>query len=376
MPDFIPGLELCRQFYQQAVRPVLDAEFPDLPHSAALIGTGSEVLGFDTAMSADHDWGPRVLLFLRDNDCDRCADALQEALRQRLPRRFCGYRTDFRLPEPEPPDAGSGGPVAHSVETLTLRGFFRSYLGFDLDREIEPADWLTFPQQKLRAITTGAVYHDGIALQAVRDRFAWYPRDVWLYLLAAGWTRIGQEEHLMPRAGFVGDEIGSALIGARLVRDLMLLSFLMERQYAPYPKWFGTAFQQLACAGKLSPHLQGVLRAETWPERERHLCAAYEIVAAMHNALGMTEPLPAQVSPFFTRPFKVIQGGAFAVSIRARITDPDVQRLAARRLIGSIDQWSDSTDMLCDLEQRPVLRRLYEPAADADRSAAASEEAL
>ena len=35
---FTPGLELARRFYWEAVRPVLDAKFPDLRHSAALIG--------------------------------------------------------------------------------------------------------------------------------------------------------------------------------------------------------------------------------------------------------------------------------------------------------------------------------------------------
>jgi len=47
-PTFIPGLELARRFYWEGVRPVLDTEFRGLRHSAALIGTGSEVLGFDT----------------------------------------------------------------------------------------------------------------------------------------------------------------------------------------------------------------------------------------------------------------------------------------------------------------------------------------
>jgi hypothetical protein len=36
------------------VRPVLDAHFPGLAHSAALIGDGSDVLGFDTPVSRDH----------------------------------------------------------------------------------------------------------------------------------------------------------------------------------------------------------------------------------------------------------------------------------------------------------------------------------
>ncbi len=65
MPAFIPGLQLSGQFYAEAVRPILDAEFPGLSHTACRIGAGSEVLGFDTEMSRDHDWGPKLDLFLR-----------------------------------------------------------------------------------------------------------------------------------------------------------------------------------------------------------------------------------------------------------------------------------------------------------------------
>ena len=54
MKDFIPGLELASKFYEEAVKPILESVFSALPYSAALIGTGSEVLGFDNAMSADH----------------------------------------------------------------------------------------------------------------------------------------------------------------------------------------------------------------------------------------------------------------------------------------------------------------------------------
>lgn len=57
---FMPGLELSRRFYREAVRPILDAEFPGLVHSAARIGGGSEVLALDTRRSADHEWGPRL----------------------------------------------------------------------------------------------------------------------------------------------------------------------------------------------------------------------------------------------------------------------------------------------------------------------------
>ena len=79
----------------------------------------------------------------------------------------------------------------------------------------------------------------------------------------------------------------------------------------------------------------------------------------MHNALGITASLPATASPFFDRPFRVIHGEAFANAIRAQITDPSVRRIAAERLIGGVDQFSDSTDILSDPHWRPLLRQLY-----------------
>jgi hypothetical protein len=365
MSNFIPGLRLSAELYREAVAPIVAAEYPDVPYSAALIGSGSEVLGFDTEMSSDHHWGPRVMIFLREADHARYHAAMHFTLSQQLPRTFRGYPTNFTPPNPD--DSGTqllqatdSGPINHRVDILTVRGFWLDYLGFDIDHTIEPVDWLTFPEQKLRTLTAGAVFHDGIGLQAVRDRFAYYPHDVWLYVMAAGWARIGQEEHLMGRAGFVGDEIGSALIGARLVRDIMRLCFPMERQYAPYPKWFGTAFKQLDAATTLAPILQQVLSASNWPERQEHLAAAFEISATRHNALGTTEPLPEKTSSFFGRPFRVIGGEKFSRALCDRVTDPAVRRLIELPLIGSIDQLSDNTDLLSDPRWRLALRNLWQ----------------
>lgn len=366
MLAFIPGLELGRRFYLEAVKPILDTTFPRLQYSAALIGSGSEVLGFDTEMSTDHHWGPRVMLFLKEADYPHTHQVINDALRHQLPSKIHGYSTNFTAPDPADNNTQllqdiDHGPINHRVELHTIRSFFLDYLNFDISHTIAAADWLTFPEQKLRTIIAGAVYHDAIGLQAVRERFAYYPHDVWLYLLAAGWNRVGQEEHLMGRAGMVNDEIGSALIGARLVRDLMRLCFLMEKQYAPYPKWFGTAFNALTCAEDLSPTLQRALAATIWQEREKHLATAYEYLARMHNRLGITGPLPEQASHFFGRPFLVIHGGTvFADAIHACITDPTVKRIADRTLIGSIDQFSDSTDILSDPQWRNTLRGLYE----------------
>ncbi len=164
----------------------------------------------------------------------------------------------------------------------------------------------------------------------------------------------------MPRAGFVGDEIGSALIGAGLVRDIMNLCFLLGKQYAPYPKWFGSAFQQLKGAAELSPILRRVQLAPDWQEREAALVTAYEHLARAHNSLGLTAKMPETVSNFHNRPFKAIQAGTFAQAILATINDPEVKRIAALPLIGNIDQFSDSTDLRFKISLRSRLKNLYD----------------
>jgi hypothetical protein len=163
-------------------------------------------------------------------------------------------------------------------------------------------------------------------------------------MLAAQWQRISQEEHFMGRCGQVSDELGSRLIAARLVRDLMRLCFLMERKYAPYIKWLGTAFARLDCAGALMPVFTKVLGAGSWEGRQKYLSVAYEYLAEMHNSLGITERLPAKVSQFYNRPFWVINAGRFVEAIRDQIKSEEV--LALPEHLGAFDQFVDSTDAL------------------------------
>ncbi|MCB0116823.1 MAG: DUF4037 domain-containing protein, partial [Caldilineaceae bacterium] len=170
----------------------------------------------------------------------------------------------------------------------------------------------------------------------------------------------GQEEHLMGRAGLVGDEIGSALLGGRLVRDVMRLCFLMERQYAPYLKWFGTAFARLACAPEFTDTLQRALTSVTWQARQDALVPAYEALARMHNRLGVTNPMPENARWFFGRPFQVIALHGFADALIERIEDPHVRGIAQKRPIGSIDLFSDNTDFLESTNLRSAVRDLYQ----------------
>ncbi|MEU8514999.1 DUF4037 domain-containing protein [Kitasatospora sp. NPDC048722] len=353
-PDaaFVPGLDLARALYEEGVRPVLDAALPDLRYAAARVGPGSEVLGFDTARSTDHDWGPCLQLFLSPEDAERHAGPIRDLLAHRLPKHVRGWPTHFRR-STDPHEAvrhmeATPGPVDHKVTVDDVGSWLAAHLGpraADWGRAGPTAgDWLALPQQKLAEVTAGAVFRDDLGeLTAARRQLAWYPDQVWRYLLACQWQRISQEEAFVGRCAEAGDDLGSAVVAARLVRDLMRLALLLERRYAPYGKWLGSAFGRSEAAGALSPSLRGALAATGYPGRERHLCDAYETLGRMHNATGLTPPLDPTRRPFHGRPFLVLHAERFARTLAGTLTDPGLRALP---LTGGVDQWADSTDLL------------------------------
>jgi hypothetical protein len=164
-------------------------------------------------------------------------------------------------------------------------------LGLDVSVDWDAYDWISLPEHRLCAMTAGVVFHDDLDLEKVRLRLVYYPREVWLHLMLAGWWRVHPEIDLVGRAGNAGDELGSALIASEMVSGLMHLSFLIERRYAPYVKWFGTAFSELQIADRLSTPLDAALQARTCTQREKALGSAYKIVAGAFNDLEITPRL-------------------------------------------------------------------------------------
>ena len=349
---FRPGLELAGEYYAQVVRPLLDEAFPGLRHSAARLGEGSEVLGFDTERSTDHDWGPRLQIFLADGDAGRLPGAIAAMLAERLPAAFGGYPTAYEL------TADPGGGARHRVEVAGLGAWLAGRLGFDPRRAVTLLDWLATPTQRLAEMTAGAVFHDGLGeLGPARARLAWYPSDVWRYVLACQWQRVAQEEPFPGRCAETGDELGSAVVTARLARDLMRLGLLMRRRYPPYGKWLGTAFARLPDASRLVPPLAAAVSATRWPDRERSLVQALEAAASRHNELGLTRPLDTAARRFFDRPYQVLEAGRFAAALRDEVGDPRIRRLPAT---GAVDQFVDSTDALRRVESmRAVVAAIY-----------------
>lgn len=348
MTALSPGQALSASFYHQVVAPRLAGT----PHAAALLGDGSEVLGYDDPVSTDHDFGPRVQVFLPAGaERATAARALAE-----LPERFEGFPVAFARTH------HLDGQVSHQNELTTVEDFFTGAIGVDPASGMRLADWLLTPTQRLASLTAGPVFHDPAgALADRRAALAWYPDDIWRYVLAAGWLRVAEEESFVGRAGSTGDELGSAVLAARVVRDLIRLAYLIERRWAPYSKWLGRGFAALPLAADAGPPLRAALAAAHWRDREAALAGAASALGHATNRLGLAEPVDPSPRQFHGRDIRVLSAGRFTTALTGVITDPDVcgllDRLGCRTdatagvteagtLPGAIDQAVDSVDIL------------------------------
>ena len=341
------GGELAQQFYADVVAPLLARAMPRLRYAAGRLGSGSEVLGLDDAMSRDHDWGCRLTLLVdgRDRDAVPQIDGLLE---RELPQSYRGYPVRFPLTW--------DSSLSHKVEVATVAGFAAGRLGVDPGGGLSVLEWLILTGQSVLEVIAGPVFADRTAeLAPVRAVLRWYPPDVERYVLAAGWQRLSQEMPMVGRTAERGDEFGSQLLSARLAGDLMWLAFALSRRWPPYAKWRGTAFQALAVAADLAGPLAAAATAPHWHGRESGLADACEVLLSAQRARGLPAPAPA-VTRFWDRPYRTA-GQAISQALLADITDPDVTRLPAS--IGSIEQWASSVDILTSPARRTALQAAY-----------------
>lgn len=340
------GIDLSRRFYFEIVAPWLEHEAPGLRYSAALIGYGSELLGFDDETSRDHNWGPRVHIHLSEEDFALHAKPLLTAFTSVAPQTFAGEPIGWRSrPHPAANGPHALGVMEHGLEFHTLEGRLMETIGRPTLDNLTLRDWLGFPEQKLLAFTAGAVFRDDDnRLGALREKLSYFPDDIWFYRIACQWGRIAEERAFVGRTGQAGDDLGSRLVAARLMREIMALGFLLERRYAPYAKWFGSGFARLPIASKLRPHLQRSFLAHGWEERGEALAEAYLVLAEIQAAKDVA-PFEAKIGPYFTRPFITINADDAVEAARKSIRSPEI---AALPVLGAIDQVSDLTPLLVD----------------------------
>lgn len=367
---FVTGHQLSRALYEEVVAPLMEEMFPDVPYAAALMGSGSDVLGYDTERSMDHDWGPRLNVILNDDDVERLRDDMLDLVERRLPETVLGVPIEHQGSAQVP-----GGEVAfhnsvgkkrrHGVMVHSPKGILERISGIDDIGRLDVGRWLATPQQALLEFTAGPVFRDDTGtLTAMRDGLAWYPDDVWYALMAAQWQRLAQVEPFIGRAGETGDEVGSQMIAVSMLRDVMRLVLWQNRQYAPYAKWLGSAFARLPDVSRLTSTIDAMRFARGWQEREAAMLDVLMEVGQRHDALGITAPVGATPQSFFDRPYRVLFVERFSNALHAAIRDPEVRRLPYD--IGSIDTVTDSTQALVNRGFRQAFAMWLRMSSGAD----------
>lgn len=339
MGSFIKGLELCEGFFHTHAKVILERHFPDLKYSAGLIGYGSDVLGYDDTVSTDHMWGPRFYLFLGKEDISK-KETVFRVLSENLPYTYQGYSVNFT--EPDADDCGvqhpawiSEGNVNPLVFIQTFEAYLMEQLGTsDLDN-IQPLEWLAFSEHRLLSLVSGKFFIDKLNCAGTLSKISYYPKDVKLYLIASNWEAIASEQAFLKRCGACGDEIGSRIICARIAERLMRLCFLYKDRYAPYSKWFGTAFAKLSMDGKMKRTIEQALSADCLSEREDKMAKAQALAADMHNASQLTDFVAYEIESYFGRDIKVIFAEKFAQATVKELKDTAFENMP---LIGTLSQ--------------------------------------
>jgi hypothetical protein len=249
------------------------------------------------------------------------------ALDDELPSSFRGVPRRFG-------SKAGGAPWVHPFEVTTVEEFFHAWIGFHDADVATLADWLATPAMSFLAVTAGEVFHDGAGgLTHARRGVHWYPDDVWRWLIACQWRRIGEEQSFIARAAGSGDGLGASVIAARVIREAMRLALLLERRYAPYSKWLGRAFATLDIASDLRPALDAALDART-SEGHNALCQALEVLGSMTNDRIGTAVDPSR-RQYFDRPLLVAPATEFTEAAVGLVTSPELRGLATNT--GNVD---------------------------------------
>lgn len=340
---FVSGIELSGSFFDDLVRERADAVLGAERYAAALLGPGSEVLGLDSEVSTDHDWGPRVVLVVAESDVPRA-----DSLRVGLPDWYRGHSLKFG-------ENLERKPWTQPIYAVTVEALFMRFLGFNPLRGVSLLDWLSAPSNNLLMLTSGRVFHDGPGeLTEARRVLHWYPDDLWVWMLGCQWNRISQEHAFVGRAAQADDALGGRVLTARLARDTIRLAFLVERRFAPYSKWLAKALRRLRCGPGLTRHLEAALATADPHDRQMSLAHAYAVVGEEVNALWPDLEVDCSPRGYFTRPSVIGPAGEFTGHLLDRVADPALNRLPK---IGAADQVLDSTDAGWEVS-RPMYEAL------------------
>ncbi len=256
------GLDLARRYYEEYGKPMLREEFSDLlPYLAiGLAGSGSECLGFDDALSQDHDFEPGFCIFLPKEDVvDRKAAFRLERAYEKLPKEFLGFSRS-----PLSPVGGNRHGVIRTEE------FFLAKTGTP-DGCLTENEWFSLPEHALSEAVSGAVFDDFYGeFTRIRERLSYYPENVRIKKLAGHFLLMGQAgQYNYPRCIKRGDTAASQMAAFEFCQSALHSIYLLNKSYMPYYKWSFRGLRDLEALGELGEELENIISCGNRAEEAR-----------------------------------------------------------------------------------------------------------
>ena len=122
--------------------------------------------------------------------------------------------------------------------------------------------------------------------------------------------------------------------------------------YAPYSKWFGTAFNKLNIYESIKTKINAALQANDLTERENNLVEAQALVADLHNASGLTDNVDYSIESYFGRDIKVIFADKFVDATVEKLKGTVFENIP---LIGTMSQFGGLSDFADEQDRKSVV---------------------
>ena len=282
------GLDLSRAYFEAYGRELVAKFDPEGKRiSAGLAGYGSECMGYDDELSADHDFEPRFYLWIDEKTEREIGFRLMRAYNA-LPREFMGYGRSLHSLY----GADRGGVV-------TVKDFFESFTGLGY---------------ALNAATNGEIFVNG------SEEFKRYretlkngmPEDVRRKKLAARLAVMAQAgQYNYPRLLKRADKGAAALAAAEFVTKGLEVLFILNKKYAPYYKWLFRAARELEILGELTDDFEYVVNAPQSEEKAERIERISTAIIAELKRQGYSSSRDSYLE-------------AHAVSVNSLIRDKDL----------------------------------------------------
>ena len=259
--------EKNRRFYEMYVAELIHERFSEYEDRIAvgIAGEGSDCLGYDDAISRDHDFGTGVCLWLTDEDMVRFGQALSEAYNELVDSAERSYLTK-RLRERR--------------GVMTIHDFYSTILRIDCDTEgcrLTEDEWYRLDHSCLKTATNGEIFRDDLgAFTAFRKYLLnYYPDRVWRLRIAEQLHEYASSFQVnYARCMTRGDTVAAELCRAKGIQAAMELFFLLRREYPPYYKWTYRALSDLdeegIFSGKIRETAEEHIRPEAWEGTRYH----------------------------------------------------------------------------------------------------------